>query len=110
MMRKVRVDDGGDSSLIPGMHVEKNEFMRINAQLERRIAEGEEVTLATSNPVLLGITKASLVTESFMSAAAFQETTRFLPRRRHQGQGGPVDGAKRKCHHRKTDPRRHRYG
>ena len=93
MMRKVRIDEGGDSSLIPGVHVEKNEFARVNAELAKN-ADGVEPKLATCIPVLLGITKASLVTESFMSAAAFQETTRVLTDAAIKGKVDPLTGLK----------------
>ena len=79
MTRRVRVTDSGDTTLLAGTVVDKSEFNAENAAIERRIADGE-VTLrtATSEPVLLGITKASLQTESFLSAASFQETTKVL--------------------------------
>ena len=79
MTRRVRVTDAGDTSLLAGTVVDKTEFNAENAAIERRIAAGE-VTLrvAESEPVLLGITKASLQTESFLSAASFQETTKVL--------------------------------
>ena len=93
MMRKVRIDEGGDSSLIPGVHVEKNEFARVNAELAKN-ADGVEPKLATCIPVLLGITKASLVTESFMSAAAFQESTRVLTDAAIKGKVDPLTGLK----------------
>ena len=79
MTRRVKVADSGDTTLLAGTVVDKSEFNAENAEIERRIADGE-VTLrpATSEPVLLGITKASLQTESFLSAASFQETTKVL--------------------------------
>jgi len=79
MTRRVKVADAGDTSLLAGTVVDKTEFNAENAEIERRIAAGE-ITLrkATSEPVLLGITKASLQTESFLSAASFQETTKVL--------------------------------
>ncbi len=79
MMKKVRVDDQGDTNLIAGMMVEKGEFLAENEKVQARIDAGE-ITLrkATYTPVLLGITKASLATDSFLSAASFQETTRVL--------------------------------
>ena len=72
MMRKVNIEDGGDTMLITGAKIEKSELARLNAQ------DGGERRHAAGTPVLLGITKASLATESFMSAASFQETTRVL--------------------------------
>jgi DNA-directed RNA polymerase subunit beta' len=73
MLRKVRVTDAGDSDLLIGEQVERNTFANIN---ERLLAEGREPARAEAQ--LLGITKASLSTESFISAASFQETTKVL--------------------------------
>jgi len=73
MLRKVEITSGGDSTFIKGEQVEKTRFLEMNDQLE---AEGK--VPATADNVLLGITKASLATESFVSAASFQETTRVL--------------------------------
>ena len=78
MMRKVRIDDPGDSYLLPGATVDKNELVKIFDSLAERRAAGEEIRDPVYSPVLLGITKASLATDSFMSAASFQETTRVL--------------------------------
>ncbi len=73
MLRKIKVEDSGDTPMLPGSLVDIFEFEDINAQVE---AEGGQP--AVGKPVLLGITKASLATESFLSAASFQETTRVL--------------------------------
>ena len=79
MMKKVRVDDQGDTDLLSGMTVEKGELFAANREIRKRRANGEEgLREATYIPMLLGITKASLATDSFMSAASFQETTRVL--------------------------------
>ncbi len=79
MMRKVRIDEQGDTALIPGSYIDKSEFFKITEEINQQNAEdGGERKPATYLPVLLGITKASLATESFMSAASFQETTRVL--------------------------------
>ncbi len=79
MMRKIRIDQGGSTALLPGSLVERSEFAKANNIIDKRIAEGEEgISKATFIPVLLGITKASLATDSFLSAASFQETTRVL--------------------------------
>ncbi len=79
MMKKVRVEESGDTNLLPGSLVEKTEFEYQNRLVRERIAAGEEGLMeATATPVLLGITKASLATDSFLSAASFQETTRVL--------------------------------
>ncbi len=73
MLRKVRITDAGDSDFLLGEQVERNRFRQVNEDLE---AEGRQ--LAAAEPQLLGITKASLSTESFISAASFQETTKVL--------------------------------
>ena len=73
MLRKVKVEKSGDTDLLPGSLVDVFEFEEENARVT---AEGGEP--ATAKPTLLGITKASLATESFLSAASFQETTRVL--------------------------------
>ncbi|MBE6934477.1 MAG: DNA-directed RNA polymerase subunit beta' [Ruminococcaceae bacterium] len=79
MMRKVRVEDPGDTSLLTGTVIDVFEFEDANAAVQARIDAGEEdLQLATSCAVLLGITKASLATDSFLSAASFQETTKVL--------------------------------
>jgi len=73
MLRKMRVKDVGDTDFLLGEHVDKNVFLSVNEQME---AEGKQP--AVGEPQLLGITKASLSTESFISAASFQETTKVL--------------------------------
>ncbi len=73
MLRKVRITDPGQTKLLPGEQVERTRFLEENEK-----AEKNELIPAKSEPVLLGITKASLTTESFISAASFQETTRVL--------------------------------
>ncbi len=79
MMRKVKIEDAGSSDLLIGTMVDNIELEDVNAELARKAAEtGEEYTPATGTPVLMGITKASLATDSFLSAASFQETTRVL--------------------------------
>ena len=79
MMRKVRVEDPGDTALLTGTVIDTFEFEDANAEVQNRIDAGEtELRLAVSSPVLLGITKASLATDSFLSAASFQETTKVL--------------------------------
>ena len=84
MMRKVRVEDQGDTELLSGATVDVAEFREANRELERRSAAGEKNDLgeplrpATCTQILMGITKASLATESFLSAASFQETTKVL--------------------------------
>ena len=79
MMRKVRIDDSGSTNLLSGAIVDLHEFRAANRAIAERIAAGEtELTPATAEHVLMGITKASLATESFLSAASFQETTKVL--------------------------------
>ncbi len=79
MTRKVKVTDEGDSGMISGSTVNLSEFLAEQEELEARRAAGEiELRLPECEPVLLGITKASLLTESFLSAASFQETTKVL--------------------------------
>jgi len=78
-MRKVRVEDPGDTALLSGSQIDVTELDAANKAIEERIAAGErDLRTATHTPVLLGITKASLVTDSFLSAASFQETTKVL--------------------------------
>ena len=73
MLRKVKVEDSGDTNLLPDDDIDRKQFEDINASV---LAEGGEP--ATASPVLLGITRASLKMDSFLSAASFQETTRVL--------------------------------
>lgn len=73
MLRKVRVVDAGETDVLPGSLLDVHQFTDAN---EKAILEGKQP--ATGRPVLLGITKASLETDSFLSAASFQETTRVL--------------------------------
>ncbi|HEY2476595.1 MAG TPA: hypothetical protein VGI19_17575 [Candidatus Cybelea sp.] len=89
MLRKVKIVEGGDTTLLPGQLVEAAQFHEAN---ERMKAAGKEV--ATANPVLLGVTKASLATESFLSAASFQETTRVLTDAAIKGKYDPLLGLK----------------
>jgi len=89
MLRKVRVEYGGDTALLPGTLVEACEFAEENA---KAIKEGKEP--AVGRPVLLGITKASLATESFLAAASFQETTRVLTEAAIQGKIDRLRGLK----------------
>ena len=79
MMRKMRVEDPGDTELLTGSSVDIFEFEDANATVQARIDAGEtELRLAVAAPMLLGITKAALATDSFLSAASFQETTKVL--------------------------------
>jgi DNA-directed RNA polymerase subunit beta' len=89
MLRKVRIDDTGDTELLPGELVDRFVYEDINAKV---LAEGGEP--ATAQPALLGITKASLNTDSFLSAASFQETTRVLTEAAVSGKTDKLMGLK----------------
>ncbi|NLI57675.1 MAG: DNA-directed RNA polymerase subunit beta' [Clostridium sp.] len=89
MLRKMKVDDAGDTDLLPGSLVDVFDFEEENAKI---IAEG--LRPATGKRVLLGITKASLATDSFLSAASFQETTRVLTEAAIKGKVDPLVGLK----------------
>ena len=83
MMRKIRIDESGDTDLLSGSTVDLSEVKRQNAEIDRRNQEPREegempLVHATGTRLLMGITKASLATESFLSAASFQETTKVL--------------------------------
>ena len=95
MMKKVRVEEAGDTTLLPSALVEKSELEAENQIVRDRIAAGEsDLQEATASPVLLGITKASLATDSFLSAASFQETTRVLTDAAIKGKVDPLLGLK----------------
>lgn len=95
MLRKVRVEEVGDTNLLPGALVDKSEFAAESEELDRREAAGEgPLRRPTCSPVLLGITKASLATDSFLSAASFQETTRVLTEAAIKGKVDPLMGLK----------------
>lgn len=89
MMRKVRIVEGGDSDFLFGDRVDKVHFKNVNSLLK---AEGKKVAVA--KPILMGITTASLDTESFISAASFQETTRILSEAAISGQIDCLNGLK----------------
>ena len=95
MCRKVRVTDAGSSDLIGGALANRLDVEAINEELAARIAAGEEgVKLVEYQQVLLGITKAALATESFLSAASFQETTRVLTEAAIKGKEDKLSGLK----------------
>ncbi len=95
MMRKLRIEDPGSTQLIQNATYEYREIENANAEIEARIAAGEEgLEKATYKATLLGITKASLATESFLSAASFQETTRVLTDAAIKGKVDPLFGLK----------------
>ena len=95
MMKKVRIEDAGDTNLLPSSLVDKSELYAANEEIQRRIANGEEgLQEATYTQTLLGITKASLATDSFLSAASFQETTKVLTDAAIKGKVDPLLGLK----------------
>jgi len=95
MMRKLRITDSGNTELIQNVSYEYKEIKDANDKIDARIAAGEEgLNKATYQSTLLGITKASLATESFMSAASFQETTRVLTEAAIKGKEDPLFGLK----------------
>ena len=95
MMRKVRVEDAGDAEVLPGSVMDLLEFEDYNQKVQDRIDAGEEgLRLAVAEPTLMGITKASLATDSWMSAASFQETTRVLTDAAIKGKVDPLMGLK----------------
>ncbi len=99
MLKRLKITDPGDSEFLMGEHVEKIIFEEINQNL---LAEGKRP--AAAEPLLLGITKASLSTQSFISAASFQETTKVPDRCGHGWQSRLSAGAQRKCHHGRLIP------
>ena len=95
MMRKLKVAEAGTTDLLPGATTDKREFAQANEAARVRSEEtGEAFVPATCTPVLLGITKASLATDSFLSAASFQETTRVLTDAAIKGKIDPLMGLK----------------
>lgn len=95
MMRKIRVKEAGDTNLLPSTFVEFSNFISENEEIEKRIACGEtELKKAEGVRTLLGITKASLTTDSFLSAASFQETTKVLTDAAVKGKVDPLIGLK----------------
>ncbi len=95
MMRKIKVEDAGDTDLLPGTMLTILELEDANEKVQERMDAGETgLTFATASPVLMGITKAALATESFLSAASFQETTRVLTDAAIKGKIDPLTGLK----------------
>ncbi|MDY3122487.1 DNA-directed RNA polymerase subunit beta' [Suipraeoptans intestinalis] len=89
MLKKVRVEEAGDTEFLPGINVDRLEFEDVNAEMEK---DGKEP--ATGEQIMLGITKASLATNSFLSAASFQETTKVLTEAAIKGKVDPLIGLK----------------
>ena len=95
MMRKVRIDDAGSSEFIMGSVVNRRDVMIENEKIQERIDAGEtDLKLVQASQILLGITKSSLATDSFLSAASFQETTRVLTEAAIKGKVDPLAGLK----------------
>ena len=95
MLRKVKIEESGSSYLLPGTLVDCKEISQINAELQARIEAGEEgIQLVQFSPVLQGITKASSNSDSFMSAASFQETTKALTDAAIRGKSDKLLGLK----------------
>ena len=95
MTRKVRIEDAGDTDLLSGTTVDILELRDENEKIDARIANGEiALRHAEAAPMLLGITKASLMTESFLSAASFQETTKVLTEAAIRGKQDKLLGLK----------------
>ena len=95
MMRKVRIDDAGSSEFIMGSVVNSRDVMIENEKIQERIDAGEtDLKLVQASQILLGITKSSLATDSFLSAASFQETTRVLTEAAIKGKVDPLAGLK----------------
>ena len=104
MLRRVLVAEQGESPFLPGERVDSRFFAEVNRQL---VQQGKRP--AEGRPELMGITKASLATDSWLSAASFQETTRVLTGSGHRGQVRPVVRAQGEHHHRQADPGRYRH-
>ena len=95
MLKKCTVDESGDTDLVAGTMVDVSAVDEANDKIEARIKAGEEnLKKATYIPILMGITKASLATDSFLSAASFQETTRVLTDAAIKGKSDPLIGLK----------------
>ena len=95
MMRKVRIDDAGSSEFIMGSVVNRRDVMIENEKIQERIDAGEtDLKPVQASQILLGITKSSLATDSFLSAASFQETTRVLTEAAIKGKVDPLAGLK----------------
>ncbi len=95
MLRKVKISDSGSTDLLANTFIDKIQLYEANEEIDRRIANGESnLKKATYEPVLMGITKASLATDSFLSAASFQETTKVLTDAAIKGKVDPLAGLK----------------
>ena len=95
MLRKVKIEESGSSYLLPGTLIDKRKVETINEELRERMANGEpDVELVTTAPVLQGITKASSSSDSFLSAASFQETTKALTDAAIRGKSDMLYGLK----------------
>jgi DNA-directed RNA polymerase subunit beta' len=104
MLQKVRVMEPGDTEFLEGEHVDKQVFRDENERPKKKKEDAGH-----GEPLLLGITKASLTTQSFISAASFQETTRVLTDAAIRGARGRPAGPQGEHHHRAPDPGGHRH-
>ena len=102
MLRRITIIEAGDADLLPGMLAERGRFEDEN---RRVVAEGGKP--ASGRPELMGITKASLATESWLSAASFQETTRVLTEAAMEGKSDSLLGPQGERHPRQAHPGRH---
>ena len=91
MLKKQRVEESGDTDLLPGSLVDRLVLEEVN---EKLLAENPDAAPAVAKDIILGITKASLATNSFMSAASFQETTKVLTEAAIKGKVDPLYGLK----------------
>ena len=91
MLKKQQVETAGDTDLLPGTMIDRLEFEEVN---EKLLASNPDATPATATDIILGITKAALATNSFMSAASFQETTKVLTEAAIKGKSDPLIGLK----------------
>ena len=103
MLRRVLVAEPGDAPFLPGERVDSQRYANVNREL---VQQGKRP--AEGRPELMGITKASLATDSWLSAASFQETTRVLTEAAIEGTLGPALRAEGEHHHRQADPGRDR--
>ncbi|MDR0804607.1 MAG: DNA-directed RNA polymerase subunit beta', partial [Oscillospiraceae bacterium] len=94
MMRKLIVTNTGSSNLLLNAQTDRNEISRVREHLSNREKNGETVEYPTTRPLILGITKAALATDSFLSAASFQETTKVLTDAAVRGKTDYLEGLK----------------
>ena len=101
MLKKIRIENNGDTEFLPGTLVDILDFEDANEKILRRTdSESEAKRPADGKRVILGITKASLATNSFLSAASFQETTKVLTEAAIKGKVDPSDRSEGERYHR----------